>query len=71
MFVPTFAASRFDSTSMVSSVRGVHPSFERRPIVIIVAGALHLDPEGAMADLADCGDLTRQARGTAGCLDFH
>jgi quinol monooxygenase YgiN len=39
--------------------------------MIIVAGALHVDPDGREAYLADCRALIRQARGTAGCMDFQ
>jgi len=39
--------------------------------MIIVAGALHVDPDHREAYLADCRDLISQARGTAGCLDFQ
>jgi quinol monooxygenase YgiN len=45
--------------------------FERRPIVIIVAGQLRVDPEERDRYLTDCADLIRQARGTEGCLDFY
>jgi len=39
--------------------------------MIIVAGALHVDPGGREDYLADCRELIGQARGTAGCLDFQ
>ena len=39
--------------------------------MVIVAGALHVDPAARAAYLADCQELITQARGTAGCLDFH
>ena len=38
--------------------------------MIIVAGQLQVDPEGRDRYLTDCADLIRQARRTAGCLDF-
>ena len=39
--------------------------------MIIVAGALHVDPTERDRYLADCADLIRQARDTEGCLDFY
>ena len=39
--------------------------------MVIVAGAVHVDPAARAAYLADCQELITQARGTAGCLDFH
>ncbi len=39
--------------------------------MIIVAGQLQVDPDERDRYLADCGDLIRQARGTAGCVDFY
>ena len=39
--------------------------------MIIVAGALRVDPAQRTAYLADCQDLMSPARRTDGCLDFH
>lgn len=39
--------------------------------MIIVAGALHVDPSERDGYLADCADLIRQARDTEGCQDFY
>ncbi len=39
--------------------------------MIIVAGALRVDPAQRTAYLTDCQNLMSLARGTDGCLDFH
>ncbi len=39
--------------------------------MIIVAGALRVDPAQRAAYLDDCHDLIGQARRTEGCVDFH
>ena len=38
--------------------------------MIIVAGQLQVDAEEREGYLAECADLIRQARRTAGCVDF-
>ena len=38
--------------------------------MLIVAGSLHVDPEGRDDYLAGCVDVVRAARSTPGCLDF-
>ena len=39
--------------------------------MIIVAGALRVDPAQRTAYLDDCYDLIAEARRTKGCVDFH
>ncbi|RJK97535.1 putative quinol monooxygenase [Vallicoccus soli] len=38
--------------------------------MVIVAGALWVDPAARQAYLEDCADVVRQARRAEGCLDF-
>jgi quinol monooxygenase YgiN len=38
--------------------------------VVIVAGHVVVDPEDRDEYLSSCGEVVRQARGAAGCLDF-
>ena len=39
--------------------------------VIIVSGALFVEPEQRDAYLAECAEVIRLARATPGCIDFH
>ena len=38
--------------------------------MVIVAGHLRVEPDQRNTYLTSCADVVRQARGTAGCLDF-
>ncbi|MFE3292402.1 putative quinol monooxygenase [Rhodococcus sp. NPDC059234] len=38
--------------------------------MILVAGALHIEPAGRTAYLDGCAEVVAQARGTEGCRDF-
>ncbi|USQ79838.1 antibiotic biosynthesis monooxygenase [Ornithinimicrobium faecis] len=55
---------------MPGSTRQADIDHDRSTPVIIVAGHITVTPEERESYLAGCAGVVRQARGTAGCLDF-
>jgi quinol monooxygenase YgiN len=48
----------------------VRSNRRRRPVVVIVAGHVVVDPEQRDDYLSGCREVVREARRTRGCLDF-